>query len=460
MFRLVTFLIAGVILTGSAFAQDQAQESNSVSLIPAAPSRPIFDNPDRINNHLYEALEVAYKNNPTLRAARAELLAVKEQLPQAEAGFKPTITADADVTFTNTDTKGTSFITSDGDNTSKSGSLNLSQPIFRGGSTIANIDQAKNIITAQNLALSATEQSLLYDVAAAYMNVLRDQAVLGLNENNRLLVSRELEQARNRFTVGELTRTDVSQSEARLAKAEADVINAHGAYKTAIATYRQLVGAPPAIDMGYPEKALSLPETLDDALSIAQTNNRMVLQAKFINAAAEAGVDSVFGELLPQVKAIGRLDKTYDASDFIDEQRQSSIGLSASIPLYQAGSTRSRLREAKKRANQRYIQILEAENQAKQETISNWEALKAAKAETKARESQVQAALIANEGVHYEEEYGERTTLDALDSNQELLDAQVSLITAKRNEVVASFALAKTLGLLVPQNLGFSTVNP
>lgn len=435
-------------------------DSGSVSVLKKLNSRPIFDDLDRTNDGLYEALDLAYENNPTLRAARAELLAVKEQLSQAQSGFKPTITADADVTHTDTDTEGTSFISSDGKNTSKSASLNLSQPLFRGGSTVANISQAKNIITAQNLSLSAVEQGILYDTAVAYMNVLRDKAILGLNENNRLLVSRELEQAQNRFIVGELTRTDVSQSEARLANAEAEVINAHGNYKSTIAIYKQIVGSPPSIDMGYPAKTFPLPDSLNQAISIAETNNRQVLQAKFINAAAENSVDSVFGELLPQISAIGRLNKTYDASDFIEEQRQSSIGVSASIPLYQAGATRSRVREAKKRANQRYLQILSARDQAKQETISNWAALKAAQAEIRARRSQIVAARIAREGVHYEIEFGERTTLDALDANQELLNAQVSLVSAKRNEVVARFALGRSLGLLVPQNLGFSTINP
>ncbi len=446
MTRFFAFLILCFMSVNIAWAQQE--------------SRPIFDDINRSNDILYEALSIAYKNNPTLRAARAELLAVKEQLDQAEAGFKPTITADADITYTDVEEKGSSPISSDGGNTSKSAALNMSQPIFRGGSTFANVSEAKNLITAQGLLLSATEQKILYDAVTAYMNVLRDKAILGLNENNRLLVSKELEQAQNRFTVGELTRTDVAQSEARLAAAEAEVIKAHGNYKSAIAVYRQIVGAPPSIDMGYPVKIFDLPETLPDSLSLAETNNRQVLQAKFINAAAEDKVDSVFGELLPQISAVGRLDKSYDQSDFIDEQRQSSIGLSASIPLYKAGSTRSRVREAKKRANQRYLQILEAQDQAKQETISNWESLKAAQAERKARNSQVQAALIANEGVHYEEEFGERTTLDALDSNQELLNAQVSLVTARRNEVVARFALGQSLGLLVPQNLGFSTINP
>lgn len=431
-----------------------------VSLEADKQSQKIFEQLNQTHDGLYDALALAYQNNPTLRAARAELLVVEEQLAQAESGFKPTVTADADITHTDTDTEGTSFVISDGTNTSKSASLNVEQPIFSGGSTVADVRKAKNTISAQQLSLSAVEQGVLYDVAVAYMDLLQSTAVLSLNKNNRDLVDRELNRARAGFAVGELTRTDVSQAEARLADAEATVITAEGDLRSASAIYNQLVGVPASGDLAYPETDLFLPETLGEALLYAQSNNREVLQAKFVNAAAEDDVDKVFGDFLPTIKALGSVVKTYDPSDFIEEQRQTSVGLSASIPLYKAGSTQSRLRESKRRANQRYLQILEAVDKAEQQTVSNWETLKASKAEIKARQTQIEAARIANEGVHYEVEFGERTVLEALDANQELLDAQVNLVKAKRNEVVAEFALARTLGLLVPQKLGFSTINP
>lgn len=412
------------------------------------------------NDTLYSALATAYQNNPSLRAARAELLAVYEQLPQAQAGFKPTISLDGDITHSNTEAEGDNFFIDEGGNTSKSASLNLSQPIFKGGKTLADTRQARNVIMAQELALSAIEQQIIFEATQAYMDVLRDQAVLQLNEENQLLVSKELEQAENRFSVGELTRTDVSQSKARLAAAQANVINARGDLKATIANYQRLSGSPLPADMGYPLEKFEIPANLEEALSLAQSNNRMVLQAQLIAAAAKDGVNSASAELLPQIFAIGRLDKSYAPSQRIDEQRQSAIGLSASIPLYQAGSTRSRIREAQKRASQRNMEILEAQEQAKADAIQNWEGFQAAISETKARQAQIEAARIAREGVHYETEFGERTTLDSLNANQELLDAQVSLIEAKRNEVVARFALAQSLGILVPQNLGFASITP
>lgn len=448
----------------AAYAMAQEEESyiddTTITTLKDHDAQHIFDQINQTNDTLFRSLEIAYQNNPTLQAARAELNAVREQLPQAEAGFKPTVTANADVTHTDTETVGNSFVTSDGGNTSKSGALNLNQPIFRGGSTMADIGRAKNTISAQALALSATEQNIIYQAVIAYMDVLQAQSIVGLNENNISLVSRELEQAQNRFSVGELTRTDVSQSESRLADARANLITAQGQLKAAMARYQQIIGAPPPANMAYPSTKIDIPDTLEGAIELAESNNRQILQAKFVAAAAEDNVDSVFGELLPQISALGRLDKSYDPSSFVDEQRQASIGLSASIPLYEAGATRSRVREAKKRANQNHIQIVEARDAARQTVITNWENLQTAQAVTKARQSQIDSARIAREGVQYEAEFGERTTLDALDANQELLNAQVNMVTSKRDEVVARFALAESLGILVPQKLGFPSVNP
>lgn len=413
----------------------------------------------KTNNALYDVLALTYQNNPTLRAARAEFLALSEQLDQAKSGFLPIVSADGDVTLTNTKTVGNSFINSDGNNVSKSGSLNLNQPLYRGGSTQADVGQAQNVIAAQKFSLSAVEQQTLYEAVVAYMDLFRDKAILDLRLNNEQVVAKELDQAQLRFKVGELTRTDVSQSEARLADAKAGVINAKATVKSDMAVFRQIVGNPPLPDMGYPVISFDMPQNLSAALSLAETNNRDILQSSFVKQAADFQVKSVKGELFPQISAIGRVDKAYDQSDFIEEQRQAAIGVSASIPLYTGGATRSRLRQARKTVMQRAEQINVTKDRVKQEVITNWENWEAAKAATAARQSQVEAATIALEGVKYETEFGERTTLDSLNANQELLSAQVEYITSRRDEIVMQFALARSLGLLVPQNLGFSTAS-
>jgi TolC family type I secretion outer membrane protein len=442
-----------------AFAQE-GQGGGAISIVSSLADDHIFAPLYNKNDGLYEALAITYQNNPTVRAARAELMAVREQLSQAQSGLRPTITADADITHTDTETEGSNLFGSDGGNTSKSAVLNLSQPLYRGGRTYAEVNKARNVIAAQELNLSGVEQGILYDAVVAYMNVLRDEAVLALNANNYELVAREKEQAENRFSVGELTRTDVSQSDARLAEANANVIVAQGDLKRSRAVYRQVVGTQPSKEMAYPLTILTLPETLDEALSLTDTNNRDVLQSQFIKQAAGYDVNSKIGAMLPEISAVGALNKNYNSSDSIDEQRQASVGITASIPLYQAGTNISRVREAKKIVNRRAIQIIEARERAGQKTIDAWESLAAAQAEVKARQSQINAARIAREGVRYETEFGERTILDSLDASQELLDAQVSLITAKRNEVVARFGLARSLGVLVPQKLGFSSITP
>ena len=459
MMRVITFFALSLLLSLPVQAQNVG-EGDIISIVSPPSDDHIFASIKNKNDDLYDALETAYQNNPTARAARAELLAVQEQLDQAQSGFKPVITADADIIYTDTEIKGAEFLSSDADYVSKSASLNLKQPLYRGGRTYAEVNKAQNVIAAQKLNLSAVEQGVLYDAVVAYMNVLRDEAVLALNVNNEVLVTREKAQAENRFSVGELTRTDVSQSKARLAAARAEVIKAGGDVKRSRAVYRQIVGAQPSKGMAYPLTIITLPETLEEALLLADSNNRGVLQSKFIKQAAGYDVNSKMGAMLPEVSAIGSLSKSFDTSVDIEEQDQMRFGVSASMPLYQAGNNLSRVREAKKRVNQRAIQITEAREAARQETVQAWESLQTAQAEVNARQAQIDAARIAREGVHYETEFGERTILDSLDANQELLDAQVSLITAKRNEVVARFGLARSLGVLVPQKLGFTSITP
>ncbi|MCI5060206.1 MAG: TolC family outer membrane protein [Alphaproteobacteria bacterium] len=418
----------------------------------------ILDKLERRNNTLYQALESAYRNNPALMVARQQFDVTTERLPQASAGYKPTITGEADITYTHTETEGQSCIYSDGGNTSKGAALNIEQPLYRGGTTLADIGSAKKNIRAALFALSAKEQDILYQTAEIYMDVLRDMALVQLRQNNHSLLDYELARARSRFEVGELTRTDVSQSQARLAQSRADLITAQGNLRSSRARYQQITGVMPPENIAFPAKSLMLPESLEEALDVAGTNNRGIIEAQYIGAAAQDDVDSRFGDLLPQISAQGRLSKIYDQSDFIEEQDQHSVGLKASIPLYRGGTNLSKLREAKKRAAQRHLEIHDIRSQTQQNVQAAWEDLRVARAAVEAREAQIRAANIAKEGVLYETEFGERTTLDALNATQELLEAQIQLVEAKRGEVVARFMLARLLGLLVPQNLGFETI--
>ncbi len=404
---------------------------------------------------LGDVLRRAYLGNPTLLAARQELKATHELLPQATAGWKPTASANAGVTMT--EVEGSFFGGDDADgSTAKDVGLELDQPLYRGGRTLAQTSAARHTIAARQTALSALEQDILREAAAAYMDVMRDQALLDLSENNRTVIARQLEATRDRFSVGELTRTDISQAEARLARAEADSITARGNLRRSQAIFEQVTGMPPG-RLAEPSVMISgIPETLDEAEALAEASNLHVLAAMHTHSAAEEDVDGVFGELLPQVGLFSRWNRSYDPSPgLVDKETNQSIGISASIPLYEAGAVRSRVRQAKLTANQRYIQILEARREARKQAVSDWESLQAARAEITSRTAQVEASGVAQEGVKIETEVGQRTILEALDADQELLDAQAALISAKRNEIVAGFSLAATLGLLTPQTLGF-----
>ncbi len=402
---------------------------------------------------LRDVLRQTYDTNPTLRAARAGLEAAREKLPQAQAGWKPVVGAEAAISHSDVTIEPDTGV--DG-STEKNASVSVTQPVFRGGRTVADIRAAKNAIRAETFGVQRAEQEILLSAAQAYLDVLRDEAVMNLRENDRDVVARQLKASQDRFAVGEVTKTDVSQSTARLARAESELIAARGALRISRAGFQEIVGMAPEGLARPDDVSLPLPVTLDDALAMAEKNNPDIQVARYSYRSADDNKDSVFGELLPEINAFGTFGKTWDPSPGVyDSERSAVVGLKASIPLYEAGSVRSRLRQARHTADQRYMNVVGARRGAAQQIISSWEDLVAARAEIDSRKAQVEASRLARDGVHQEADVGERTIIDALDADQEYLDAQVSLVTAERNEMVAQFALAAALGLLGPENLGF-----
>ena len=404
---------------------------------------------------LEEVLAYSYQNNPTLLAARAELFSVQENLPQAQAGWKPTIDADANIQKNWID--GSNF--GGVGTTSKTIGAGFTQPLYLGGRTVASTDEARQQIAAQRALLLSLEQDVMLAVATAYVDVVRDEAIVKLQEKTKSVISRELEASRDRFELGEITLTDVSQAEARLARAEADRISAVGNLKISRARYNSLVGHYPG-NLGRPVLNFGFSNDLDVLISEGEEYNPSVLAAKYLHESAEFNVDEVFGELLPSIQMFGSWQRDYDPQPgTLDESTTRAIGVSASIPLYQAGSVRSRIRQAKHTANQRYIEILESRRDVREQVTIAWQNLKAAEAEIESRKAQVKAASVAQEGVREEAFLGARTVLDTLDADQELLDAETALLSAERDEVVAEFELASALGMLKPHNLGFDDFN-
>lgn len=390
---------------------------------------------------LNQALRMAYLNNPALNSGRSQLLAAHEALPQADAGWKPSLTADASITNTE-------------DATTKVAGLGLAQPVYRGGRTMAQTGSARHAIAARAEILRTQEQDLFEAAASSYMDVLRDEALLSLRQQNRDIQARQLKATRDRFEVGELTKTDVSQSEARLAGAEADMLNAQGNVNSSRAVFEKIIGTQP-INLAVPDSALVLPASLDEALQKTEEGSPVIQAAVHLRESSEKDVDTIFGELLPEVNLVAGIDRTQDPPTGGGDDTDSTIGIQASMPLYEAGAVRSRVRQAKHTANSRSLDVMEARRSAREDTVRAWSVLQAARAQIVSRAAQVEAASLARQGVKQEAEIGSRSVLDVLDADQELLDAQVALTTARRDEIVAQFSLLAALGGLTPEVLGF-----
>jgi outer membrane protein len=396
---------------------------------------------------LTDVLATTYESNPQLLAGRAQLHATNELVPQALSGWRPTIAGTASL--------GRSWIDSDvGSSSSNPHAVgaSISQPVYRGGRTVASTREAENLVRAERARLVGIEQDVLLDTVAAYMDVVRDMAVLELNINNQQVLTRQLEAARDRFEVGEITRTDVAQSEARVARANAGRIAAEGDLTESRARFVERVGEAPGT-LETPPILATLPASLEEAIDVAATANPNVVAADYVERAARDGVDVVFGELLPSVALQGQVEYSDEDSEFASDRTTADIEAQLTIPLYQAGEVSSRVREAKKRASQRRLEMAQQRRTAAQVATSAWEALSTARAQITAFEAQVRSAQIALEGVREEAQVGSRTILDVLDAEQEFLDAQVNLVRAKRDEIFAGFQLLAAVGNLTARDL-------
>ena len=406
---------------------------------------------------LEEALAAAYETNPRLQAARRELGAVNEGVSQELSNWRPTVSLQGSAGQRYVDSEGASGFggTSSQEETLTpwETALEVRQPLYRGGRTVAGTERAENEVRAQRARLANTEQQVLFEAAQAYMDVWRDQAILELNDNNVEVLDRQLEATRDRFEVGEVTRTDVAQAESRLSRAIADRTEAQGNLNASRAVYEEVIGRPPE-DLEQPPAPENLPANLDGAVSQALSNNPSVVASDFAAEAARDRVRQVAGELLPRADLVGRLAHTEEQSTSVSEANSAEILAELTIPLYQQGAVYSRVREVKQVANQRRLELRTARRTAEQEAVSAWEGLVSARGQIEATREQVRAADVALEGVRQENQVGARTVLDVLDAEQELLNAQVDLVRAQRNEIVASYDVLAAVGRLSAAEIG------
>ncbi len=415
------------------------------------------------------ALARAYGGNPTVNAQRASVRATDENVPRALSGFRPRVTGTGDV--------GAQIVESSGNGQSSSqGSLSrgvgvaIDQNIFNGNRTVNSTRQAETQVLGARETLRNTEQNVLFDAASAYMGVLRDTAIITLQRNNVEVIEEQLRQTRDRFNVGEVTRTDVAQAEARLAAGRSQASLAEANLRTSIARFRQIVGVEPRqLEPGRPLDRL-LPRSVDAALRIGLTEHPAIHAALHGADAAELQVKVTEGELLPTLGVRG--STSYRIGSGSQGGGQGAAGgmsagggggemdtlsasavLSLTVPIYEGGEVYARTRQAKETAGQRRIEAEIARDQVRAAVVSAWGQLESSRAQIQASQAQVEAAETALTGVREEARVGQRTTLDVLNSQQELLTARVNLITAQRDRVVASYAVVQAMGRLTARVL-------
>lgn len=405
--------------------------------------------------NLMDALASAYQTNPDLLAARAGQRATDEQVPQALAGWRPSLTATGSWGSVTSDSSPAVVPGANGKQTfdPMTTALQLTQNVFTGGRTLYGARQAEASVMAGRENLRTVEQTTLLDAVTAYMNVMRDLAVVDLRRKNVQVLQRQLEASQDRFSVGEITRTDVAQSEARLSLSQTNLIRAEAALIASRSNYERVIGQAPGTLEAVPPLP-ALPQSEAEAMQLATSSNPSLEAARHAERAAGNGVAAAKGGLLPTVSLDASIQHAEEPSAFSNRSTTTSLLGRVNIPLYQSGAQYSAIREAKHRESQSRLQMTATLRQVEEGVRNAWEQLRSARAAIGSNREQVKANEIALDGVRQEAQVGSRTTLDVLDAEQELLDSQVALVGAERDEYVAGYALLSATGQLGARELG------
>ncbi len=395
---------------------------------------------------LREALASTYKLNPRLDAERARLRATDEEVPRAKSGYRPSIIGSADFGLQRSNTDPPSA--GDGETHPKGYSVTMAQPVFRGFRTINTVRQAEALVRSGRETLRLTEQQVLLEAVTAYMDVVRDQAIVKLRENNVRVLSRELKATQDRFAVGEVTRTDVAQSQARRAGSVSALDAARANLKTSLASYQRVVGHPAGRLHDPGPNGRQIPAALETAIRIAHAEHPNVVASLYREQAARHAVDIILGEKLPEFRVEATYSQRYDSSRFVDQSESASVTGRVTVPFYQGGEVDARVRQAKHTHVSRLQEIQQARTETRASVVAAWSVWTAARAQLQSDQAQVTANRIALTGVREEEKVGQRTLLDVLNAEQELLNAEVTLVGTKRNLVVASYTLLAAIGRL------------
>jgi outer membrane protein len=391
---------------------------------------------------LNAALVKAYQTSPRLQARQAQVRGVDEQVTTAQAGWRPSLNGSGSLGYQQQVYAGTEQTARP-----RSVGLEISQPLLR-LQTYPAIQAAKRAVDAARADLVAQEQLLLLDAVTAYLDLVRDEQVLKLRHNNEQVLTRQLTAARDRFRVGEITRTDVSQAESRLATATADRIQATGAVAATKANYRRVIGEE-AGAVKQPETVPTLPANVDAAAAQAETANPEVIYANALFAQADQEVDGALAKLLPEISVVGSASRSYGQSSLAPERNDALVvGLRATVPLYQGGADYARTRQAKQTRSQRQLDYQETRLRAREAAVQAWQRYESTMAAITSRKTAVQANALALDGTEQEAKVGTRTTLDVLDAEQAYLTAQVNQVIAEHDAMVAAYQVRQATGTL------------
>jgi outer membrane protein len=406
------------------------------------------------------ALVRAYQNNPQLNAQRAIVRSTDENVPQALSGYRPKVAITASAGYQYTDSQSSAFganVDFHGAQTTATAGGTATQTLYNGNQTANKTRAAESQVSGAREALRVLEQTVLLSGATIYMDYLRDAAILEVQRSNTRVLEQTLKQTQDRFNVGEVTRTDVAQSEAQLAAGKTQQLTAEANLTTTRANFRRIIGNEPEnLAPGSPVDRF-LPKSLPSAVELSLIENPNVTAAMFGIDVSYLQVKVNEGALLPTVTALASIQEAYQPAITTPKQFLTSAIAQVSVPLYQGGAEYSLIRQSKETLSQQRLNLELTRDQTRANTVTSWGQLVAGKAQVASAQSQVTASEIALNGVREEAKAGQRTTLDILNAQQALVNARVALVTAQHDRVVASYAVLNSVGRLSPQVLRLAT---
>ena len=403
---------------------------------------------------LEEALSSTYNTNPQILGERANLRAVDEGVPQALAGWRPTVTFTGSAGAERTENTPAAPPNALAHQTTqpKTYSLTMNQSLYSGGATVAKTAQAEDQIQSERARLIAIESTALFTAASSYFDVLRDQAVVQLDRNNEQVLTRQLDITSDQFRVGQVTRTDVAQAQSALAAATATRLTDQGTLQNDAANYTHAVGHPPT-DLVQPKTPLALPTTREQALTLAATENPNVIAAQYAENAARDLVAATKAQLLPSLGLVGNVQRLQESQLNGREQTNLSGIAQLTVPLYEAGNVWSQSRQAIENVGKAQGTTDDTRRQAVQTATGSWETINSAGASIASLQTTIEAAQIALDGITQQQQVGQRTVQDVLIQQQTLFTDQVNLAKAQHDQSVAKFNLSQQIGRLTAADL-------